>query len=113
MQIEILQHRLLGAGPGDEDQPPDGNEMNPGLFDFFSYGQPNNGANAGGGNPVNNQHEGYGPAPQWGLWPNGPATQANAPFIGPQLPPNVPVIQALPAQGPPVASMVVCNWILI
>ncbi|CAL5064934.1 unnamed protein product [Urochloa decumbens] len=82
-QCEILQYRLLGGGPGDEEQPPD--FVEPNLFDFFGYGQPNvqhhqhhqpqNQNNAGGNL---NQDNG---AAQWGLWPE---QQINDAFIGPQ-----------------------------
>nr|TKW29201.1 hypothetical protein SEVIR_3G380600v2 [Setaria viridis] len=91
VQCEILQYRLLGVGPEDENQPPD--EVDPHMFDFFGYGQPSNAGNHNmpGAMPV------HAPAQQWGLWPEGPQGQNNAPFIGPQLPPEVPIVQALPA----------------
>lgn len=95
VQCEILQYRLLGVGPEDEGQPPD--EVDPHMFDFFGYGQPSNvvGNNAqGAGNGAVADH---GPAQQWGLLPDGPQGQNNAPFIGPQPPPGVPVVQAIPA----------------
>nr|TKW37951.1 hypothetical protein SEVIR_1G083000v2 [Setaria viridis] len=40
VQCEILQYKLLGVGPEDENQPPE--EVDPHLFDFFGYGQPSN-----------------------------------------------------------------------
>nr|TKW33816.1 hypothetical protein SEVIR_2G264400v2 [Setaria viridis] len=86
---------LLGVGHEDESQPPD--EVDRHMFDFFGYGQPSNavGHNAqGAGNGAVAEH---GPAQQWGLWPEGPQGQNNAPFIGPQPPPEVPIVQALPA----------------
>nr|TKW30157.1 hypothetical protein SEVIR_2G016600v2 [Setaria viridis] len=91
VQCEILQYRLLGVGPEDENQPPD--EVDPLLFDFFGYGQPSNAGNHNvpGAMPV------QAPAQQWGLWPEGPQGQNDAPFIGPQLPPDVPIVQGLPA----------------
>lgn len=43
IQVEILQHRILGGLPEDEARPPDndaGNQQPP--FDFYGYGQPGN-----------------------------------------------------------------------
>nr|TKW08979.1 hypothetical protein SEVIR_6G061100v2 [Setaria viridis] len=88
VQCEILQYRLLGAGPADEDQPPNANDVDPMLFDFFGYGQPTNAGN-GDGNQMNNLNVAEGPAPHWGLWPNEPADQDNASFIGPQVGQNI------------------------
>nr|TKW31062.1 hypothetical protein SEVIR_2G080300v2 [Setaria viridis] len=55
-------------------------------------------ANLNANQPVNQE-----PAPQWGLWPDGPKAQDNGPFIGPQISqedPVVPIVQALPALNP-------------
>lgn len=67
VQCEVLQTRMLGALPVDEDDPPnDHDDINPNAFDFFGFGQPGNG-------PV------FGPPPDpavgphadgWGLWPD-------------------------------------------
>ena len=40
-QCEILQATLLGGGPPDEDEPPNGpDDIQPNLFEFFGFGQP-------------------------------------------------------------------------
>ncbi|CAN6177127.1 unnamed protein product [Urochloa humidicola] len=98
-QCEVLQTRMLGGGPGDEDQPPAPDDLDPSLFHFFGFGQPGQGANnqvgddhmnvEGGqqegmaGNLQNNEVQG------WGNWPDGPqGQQLPEPFIGPMPPPH-------------------------
>nr|TKW34816.1 hypothetical protein SEVIR_2G330700v2 [Setaria viridis] len=97
VQCEIFQYRVLGGGPGDEDQPLD--DVDPNLFDFFSYDQP---SNAGPANAEinNNQNANDGHAPQWGLWPDGPEVQADAPFIGSHVNPEGPSAQIEPIPQP-------------
>ena len=47
-QCEILQATLLGGGPPDEDEPPNGpDDIQPNLFEFFGFGQPSAGPNGG------------------------------------------------------------------
>lgn len=70
------------GGRADEEQTPD--DVDPNLFDFFGYGQPSN-AGQGDDDHANNQNANEGPAPQWGLWLDGPKAQADAPFIEPQM----------------------------
>ena len=74
---------MLGGGPRDEEQPPD--DVDPNLFDFFGYGQPSNAGQANEGYNNNNQDANPGIAPQWGIWPDGPEGQDDAPFIGPPM----------------------------
>nr|TKW20953.1 hypothetical protein SEVIR_4G194400v2 [Setaria viridis] len=73
VQCEILQYRLLGVGPEDENQPPD--EVDPHMFDFFGYGQPSNAVNRNVQGAGNGAMPAHGPAQQW----------------------EVPIVQALPA----------------
>jgi hypothetical protein len=39
IQTEIIQANMLGALPVDEDFPPDPDDLQPDMFDFFGYGQ--------------------------------------------------------------------------
>lgn len=40
-QCEVLQTKMLGAEPADEDEPPnDPDDLQPNVFDFFGFGQP-------------------------------------------------------------------------
>lgn len=51
VQVEILQYRLLRAGPADEGHPPD--DVDPSVFDFFGYGQPSNAGQGANDNAQN------------------------------------------------------------
>lgn len=43
-QCEILQVKMLGAEPADEDEPPnDRADVHPNMFDFVGFGQPGQG----------------------------------------------------------------------
>ena len=65
VQIEILSSKMLGAGPQEEDNPPDDDNFNPNEFQFFGFGQPGQGPP--NNPPVNPQ---VGPNVEgWGLWP--------------------------------------------
>lgn len=64
IQCEVLQTRMLGAQPEDEDEPPiDPDDINPNLFDFFGYGKPGQGPFIG---PLPNPNVGPN-ADNWGL----------------------------------------------
>jgi hypothetical protein len=39
IQAEIIQANMFGALPADEDFPPDLDDLQPDMFDFFGYGQ--------------------------------------------------------------------------
>ncbi|KAG2571336.1 hypothetical protein PVAP13_7KG009600 [Panicum virgatum] len=74
-QCEILQATLLGGGPPDEEDPPNGpDDLQPHLFEFFGFGQPGHGPHANPPENVNQPMEVEG----WGLWPE------HQPVIGPQ-----------------------------
>ncbi|KAF8765330.1 hypothetical protein HU200_008706 [Digitaria exilis] len=61
----VLQTRILGEAPTDEDDPPEGpDDVNPNLFDFFGFGQPSQGPPQ----PPNVQDPPN--AADWGLWPD-------------------------------------------
>ena len=57
---------MLGIQPQDEDVPPDNDDgFNPGLFDFFGYGQPGNAPPP----PIDPANDHNAPvAADWGLW---------------------------------------------
>ena len=97
-QCEILQATLLGGGPPDEEDPPNGpDDVQPQLFEFFGIRQPGHGPHANpvdSGNQVadnnvavneneqeNNQDNQPMEAEGWGLWPE---QQLDGPAIGPQ-----------------------------
>lgn len=83
VQCEILQYRMLGVAPADEQQPPD--DIDPVLFDFFGYGQPNNAGKHNHNWTNDNAIQAINQlAGQWGLWPDEPNAQGEAAFIGPQ-----------------------------
>lgn len=56
---------------------------------IFFYGQPSNVAPPNDA-PNQNLNANPGPAPQWGLWPDGPEPQDDAPFIRPPVNPQEP-----------------------
>ncbi|CAL4991209.1 unnamed protein product [Urochloa decumbens] len=95
-QCEVLQVNMLGGAPGDEDQPPGPDEVNPNFFEFFGYGQPSNGPQnqhglgLGNGNANANVDFGNGQnqgnQANWGQWLVQQDAQVhlpNGPFIAP------------------------------
>lgn len=66
IQCEILDVRMLGAQPAEEDDPrTDPADVNPGFYDLFGFGQPGQGPPFG---PHLNPHDGP-VAAGWDLWP--------------------------------------------
>lgn len=70
VQCEILQGRMLGGGPGDEQFPPDDDDFDPNQFHYHGFGQ------IGQGPPLSPEH--FAPpmpnpdllaAVGWGVWP--------------------------------------------
>ncbi|KAG2539614.1 hypothetical protein PVAP13_9NG466914 [Panicum virgatum] len=101
-QCEIIQTRMLGQQPQDEDIPPDNNDdFNPGLFDFFGYGQPGN-APPPPHDPANAPNAPA--AAEWGLWPdNG---QDNEDEVnGPVDPAEAANLVQVPIQGEPFLEL--------
>jgi hypothetical protein len=92
IQTEIIQANMLGALSADEDFPPDPDDLQPEMFDFFwlwiarPWQQGPFNPQQQEGQPVEEGQEGG-----WGLWPQGPANaQANQP--------NQQVILDIPVQ---------------
>lgn len=97
MQCEVLQSRLLGGAPADEDPMPD-IPIPPGApFDFFGLGQQGDGLAQ---NPEEEEDEPQEHAAEpkhppednaaWGLWPVPPQQQqAQGQNMGPQLNLNI------------------------
>ncbi|CAN6223988.1 unnamed protein product [Urochloa humidicola] len=77
---------MLGGGPGDENQPPGPDDLQPNFFEFFGFGQPGNGPAAANHQQQNNQAQvqqahNADAAEGWGQWPDN-QHQAQNPLPG-------------------------------